>query len=75
MEDKLVAHEGLVLVVWQCLGIFYSKNRMGVLQDPVWLQGALNVLICLFWWYTLVANNANSKSIACQSGAIRSGIL
>ena len=34
VEDQLVAQEGLVLGLGRCLGLFFSDNRVVVLQDP-----------------------------------------
>ena len=68
MEEKLVAHEGLVLEVGRWLGLFYTKNVIVVSWYPEWLQGAPNILIVLFWWYGMVANVAKSKAMTCQPG-------
>ena len=35
-----------------------------------WLQGDLNVLICLFLWYGLVANVAKYKAVTLQPGIL-----
>ena len=51
VEDKLVAHEVLVLVVGRCLGLLYSDDSVVGLQDLEWLNVALNVLIGLFRRY------------------------
>ena len=37
-----------------------------------WLQGDLNVLICLFLWYGLVENVAKYKAMTLQPGTLRS---
>ena len=34
LEEKLVAHEGLVLAVGRCLGLFYTDDGVVVFQDP-----------------------------------------
>ena len=47
------------------MGIFYTYESMVGLWDPEWIQGSLNVLIGLFWWYRLMYNVANSKSMKC----------
>ena len=75
MEGKLVAHDGLVLAVRQCLGLFNADNGMVVSRYLEWLQVTLNVIISLFWWYILVANVANFKSMTCQPVSIQSGML
>ena len=49
VEDKLVAHEGLGLMVGWCLGLFYAVDCMVESRYSEWLQGSLNVLIGLFW--------------------------
>ena len=49
VEDKLVVHEGLGLMVGGCLGLFYAVDCMVESIYSEWLQGSLNVLIGLFW--------------------------
>ena len=49
VKDKLVAHEGLFLVVGQCLWQSYSDNGMVGLQYLEWLQVAINELIGFFY--------------------------
>ena len=74
VEDKLVSHEGLVLAVGRCLGLFYIENGMVVLWYQEWIQRTLNMLIGLFLRYGLMANVAESKSMTCQPGEIWSGM-
>ena len=50
-------------MVGRCLGLIYADDSVVELQDPEWLQGALNVLIGLFHLYGLVANVAKSKAM------------
>ena len=75
VEEKLVCHDVLGLAVRQCLGLFYSDNGMVVSRYLEWIQGNLNLIISLFWWYILVANVAKFKSMTCQPVSIRSGML
>ena len=72
VEDELFTHEGLVIAVGQCLGLFYANDGMGVSRYPEWIQGALNVLVGLFRRYGMVENVAKSKAIKCHPGGIRS---
>ena len=37
VEDKLVTHEGLGIVVRHCLGLFYTDGGMVGSWDPEWL--------------------------------------
>ena len=37
-----------------------------------WLQGALNVLIGLFFYYRLLSNVTKSSAMTCQMGTLRS---
>ena len=64
VEDQLVAQEVLGLELGRCIKISYTDNGVVGLRDQEWLQGALNMLIDLFFQYRLVANVANSKAIA-----------
>ena len=64
VEDELVAHKELGLVVGRCLGLFYADDGMAESQYPEWLQGAINMLIGLFWRYGLVAKISKSKAMA-----------
>ena len=45
------------------------------LRDPKWLQGALNMLICLLYWYGLEANVAKYRSMTYKLGTLRSKML
>ena len=75
VEDQLVAQEGLGIPVGKLQGIFCEDDRDVGSRDPEWLQGALNMLICLFYWYGLVAIIANCKSMKYKLGTIRSEML
>ena len=74
VEDQLLAQEGLGLAVGRGMGLFYKCDGVAGSWYQEWLQGALNVLICLFCRYRLVANIAKSKAMTCQLGTIRSRI-
>ena len=74
VEYQLVAHEGLGLVLGVCLGLFYVDNVVVGLLYPEWIQGALNVLICLVRGYRMLVNVTKSKAMTCQSGTLQSGI-
>ena len=45
------------------MGVFYADNGFIVFQDPEWIQGAVNVLIGLFYRVRLVANVAKNKTM------------
>ena len=75
VEDQLVVHKGLGLAEWNCLGLFYKGNGFLGSQDPEWLQGEINVLIGLFRQYRLVVKVAKSKTMTCQTGTLRYGML
>ena len=51
MEYQLVVHKGLVLTLGRFLLLLYAYNGTVGLQGPEWIQGALNVLIVLFYGY------------------------
>ena len=48
VEDELVAHDGLGLVVGRCMGMFYMDDGMVESREPDCIQGSFNVLISLF---------------------------
>ena len=70
--DTLVAHDRLVRSLGCYMGMFYANDGLVGSWEPEGLQGAINVLICFFWWCGLVANISKSKSMTCQPGVIRS---
>ena len=74
VEEKLVAQEGLVLAVGRCLGIFYTDDGIVVSRVLECIQVSLNIVICLFCWYGLVANVVKSNTMTCHPGALRSGV-
>ena len=74
IEYQRVAHDGLVETVGWCLVVSYSDYGMVVSRDPDWLQHAMNVLVGLFRRYGLAANIAKSRTITCQTGALRVGM-
>ena len=51
VEDKLVAHERLGLVLEWCMGMFYADYGLVESRDPEWLQVSFNIIIGLFQWY------------------------
>ena len=53
---------------------FYTDYGILGSHNQEWLQGALNVLIGLFWRIGLVAKISKSKKIMCHPGSIRSAI-
>ena len=57
------------------LGFFYAADGILGSRDPEWIQGALNILIGMFWCIMFAANIEMSKMMKCQTGYIRSGIL
>ena len=70
VEDQLVAQEGLGLVLGRCLVLFYDNNGMVGLWYMEWLQGAMIVLIGLFFRYRMVLSAAKYKSMTCQLEAL-----
>ena len=74
VEDHLVAHEGLGIVLGRDTGLFYEDSSVVGSRDPEWLQGALNMLIVLFRWYILLVNVENSKSTTFHTGTLRYGM-
>ena len=75
VEDEAFIQSGLGHAFGRRLGIFYAYDGVMGSQDPEWLQGALNILIRLLLRIGLAANVAKSKTMTCQLGAIRSGVL
>ena len=43
-------------------------------RDKDWLQHSMNILVDLFLWHGLVVNVAKSCTMACQPGALLSGM-
>ena len=74
VEEKIVTHERMGLVLGWCIGMLYVDDGLVGLRDPEWLQGALNMLIGIFRWYGLVANVVKYKAMTCQTGEILSGM-
>ena len=75
MEDVLGIQDGLGHVVDRRLGVFYADNGLLGSRDLEWLQGALNVLIVLFWRINLAANVVKPKTMTFHMGAILLGML
>ena len=61
--------------VGQCLGVFYADDGIVGSCDLDWLQNTMNVLVGLFRRYGLAVNVAKSRTITCQPGALRVGVL
>ena len=74
VEDKSVTHEGLVMAVARCMGVFYEDGGMIVSRDPECLKRSINILIELFRRVVLMANVAKSNTMTCQSGLIFTGV-
>ena len=74
-QNQMVAQELMGLVAGRCLGLFYNDDKMVGSWDPECLQGALNVIICLFCKNRLVMNVANYKPKVLQPGALRFRML
>ena len=74
VEYQKVAHDGLEEIVVRCLGVFYADNGMVGYHNLDWLQNAMNVLVGLFRRYGLASNVAKSRTISCQTGALRTGM-
>ena len=69
-----MAHDGLGGNVGWCLGVLYANDGMADSRDTEWTQHAINVLVGLFRRYGIEANVANSLTMSCQPGALRSGM-
>ena len=74
VENQRVAHDGLVQAVGRYLKVFYADDSMIGSRDPDCLQHLMNVVVGLFWRYGLVSDVTKSHLMACQPGALRSGI-
>ena len=74
VEDRRVAHDGLVEVTGRCLGVFYADDGMVVSRDDEWLQHSMKVLVSLFLKYSLAANINKPNMITFQPGALRLGV-
>ena len=61
--------------VGHCLGVFCANDSMVGYRDSEWLQHLMNVLVGLFRRYGIAANVANFRTMTCQPGALRSGML
>ena len=74
INKAFITHGGMVLAVVWFVVMFYADDGLVVLQESEWLQRALNMLICLFRRYGLVANVTKSKAMMCHPGEIQSGM-
>ena len=75
VEDDVVIFKGLVHAVGRSMGVLYADNGLLGSRGLEWLQGDPNVRFGLFRQIGLMANIAKSKTMMCQQGMIRSGIL
>ena len=75
VEYQSLTHDGLGETLGRCLGVFYAYYVMVGSRDSGWLHQEMNVLVGLFIRYGLVANVAKSRTMICQPGALRSGVL
>ena len=66
--------DGLGETVGRYLGFFYADDGMVRSRDSDWLYHAVNVLVGLFRKYGLAAKVAKSRTMTCQSGALRAGM-
>ena len=71
VEDGELIQYGLEYAVDWSLGVFYADDCLLVSRDQEWIQGALNVLVGIFWRIGLTANAAKSKMMTCQPEAVR----
>ena len=56
------------------IGVFYADDVIMGSQDPEWIQGAIDVLIGLFYRVGLMANVAKYNTMTFQLGAIHTGM-
>ena len=70
VEDGAVIHNGLGHAAGQSMGVLYADDGIIRSRDLEWLQGALNILIGLFYQIGLMANVARSKTMTCHPGTI-----
>ena len=75
VEEKSVIHDVLGYVVRWSLGVFYTDDGIIGSRDTEWIQGPLNIRIGLFHRIDLMDNTDKSKTMMCQPGEIRPGIL
>ena len=74
VEDEEVIQNGLGHAVGWILGVFYEYDSLLGSREPEWTQGALKILIGMFWQIRLAANVAKLKTTMCQMGAIGPGM-
>ena len=75
VEDQRVAHDGLVETVERSLGVFCADDGMVGSHGLDWLQHTMKILVGLFRRYGLASNVAKSRTMTCQPGALRAGML
>ena len=74
VEDRKVAHDGLVEATVWCLGVLYADGGMVGSREIDWLQKSMNVLVRLFQPYGLADNVAKSFLMTCKPGTLRLGM-
>ena len=74
VEDQRVVHNRMGEAVGSCLGVFYADESMVGSRDYEWLHHLMNVLVGLFRGYGLTSNVTKSRTMTCQTGALRSGM-
>ena len=74
VEDEEVIQYELEHAVGWILGVFYEYDSLLGSREPEWIQGALSILIGMFWRIRLASNVAKSKITMCQLGAIGPGM-
>ena len=56
------------------MGVFCDDDGVVGSRDAQWIQHLINVMFCLFRQYYLVVNISKSRTMTCQSGALRFGL-
>ena len=74
VEDQRVAHNRMVEAAGSFLGVFYADESMVGSRYYEWLHHLMNVLVGLFRGYGLTSNVTKSRTMTCQTGALRSGM-
>ena len=74
LEDQRLAHNEMGEAVGRCLGVFYANNVIVGSRDSEWIQKSTDVLVGLFRRYDLADNITKSRTMTCQTGALRSGM-
>ena len=74
VDNHRVDPDGLGETFGQCLGVFYADYDMVGSRESEWLQHAMNVLVGLLRRYGLAAKFSKSRTMTCQTGALRAGM-